>query len=185
MSASGSFADVIGSRAADDFWADALQLVNKVSGVGWDKKVLARAQAPGVSADTGTLQVTDRGALADEVTRTKLLSIMTKASHEISHEDPGLASFFQSIPINRDQMDLALKLIRDMASIQPRYSLKQEALLVILGSAGETGSSFCQQPAQRDKGASDGQQWAKQERRAFMLEVWSETTIFKLCEKHR
>ena len=59
-----------GAAAADGFWSDALRLVNVVSTAAWEKKVLGRAQAPGVSPETGKLQVeTQGGALAGDGSR--------------------------------------------------------------------------------------------------------------------
>ena len=47
FSTDSSFAGSLGgAAAADGFWSDALRLVNVVSTAAWEKKVLARAQAP-------------------------------------------------------------------------------------------------------------------------------------------
>lgn len=52
-------------------------------------------------------------------------------------------------------------------SISLRYSVKQEALLLVIGSVKETGNSFCQNSPWYSL------QWVKQARKIFALEVWS------------
>ena len=47
FSTDSTFAGSVSPPGADGFWSDALRLVNVVSTAAWEKKVLARAQAPG------------------------------------------------------------------------------------------------------------------------------------------
>ena len=160
-----------GAAAADGFWSDALRLVNVVSTAAWEKKVLGRAQAPGMSPETGKLQVEAQGgALAGDGSRGASLKILSKGSQE----PPGPASIFQVQPIERYLLDIALKLIREDASIAPQYSVKQEALILVTGSVKDMGSYFCQHSVRRDKSPWSTPQWVRQARKIFALEVWTQ-----------
>ncbi len=172
FSTDSSFAGSLGgAAAADGFWSDALRLVNVVSTAAWEKKVLGRAQAPGVSPETGKLQVEAQGgALAGDGSRGASLKILSKGSQE----PPGPASIFQVQPIERYLLDIALKLIREDASIAPQYSVKQEALILVTGSVNDTGSYFCQHSVRRDKSPWSSPQWVRQARKIFALEVWTQ-----------
>ena len=166
----GSLATAVGAGSvpgagAEGFWSEALRLVNVVSTAAWEKKVLARAQAPGASALTRDLQVEGQGrALAADGNRGAILKTLSNDSSE-----PAL--LIQ--PISRDTLDVALNLIRRDASISAQYSVKQEALLLVTGSVEERMSQFCQRAAHRDSSPWSSPQWAKQARRVFALKVWS------------
>jgi hypothetical protein len=160
-----------GAAAAEGFWSDALRLVNVVSTAAWEKKVLARAQAPGVSPETGKLQVEAQGgALAGDGSRGAVLKALSKGSQSAD----GPYSIFQVRPIDRYLLDIALKLIRQDASITPQYSVKQEALILVTGSVKDSGSYFCQHSVRRDKSPWSSPQWYRQARKMFALEVWTQ-----------
>ncbi len=136
-----TFAGAVTPAGADGFWSDALRLVNVVSTAAWEKKVLARAQAPGVGPDTVKLQSQGQGApLAGDGDRGTILKILSRGSQDTTIP----ASVFPVQPIDQYMLDFALTVIRDEASISLRYSVKQEALLLVIGSVKETGNSFCQ-----------------------------------------
>jgi hypothetical protein len=182
FSTDSTFAGRIGFAAADGFWSEALRLVNVVSTASWEKKVLARAQAPGVSPETGVLQQEGQGgALAGDGNRGTILKSLSNGSHS----GPGPLSIFLVQPVERYHLDLALKPIREDASIASRHSVKQEALLLITGSVRETGSYFCQHSVRRDKSPWESPNWVRQARKIFAVEVWSETAINKMQESLR
>ena len=172
LSTDGSFAGSVGGvAAAEGFWSDALRLVNVVSTAAWEKKVLARAQAPGVSPETGKLQMEAQGgALAGDGSRGAVLKALSKGSQSAD----GPYSIFQIQPIERYLLDIALKLIRQDASITPQYSVKQEALILVTGSVKDYGSYFCQHSVRRDKSPWSNPQWFRQARKIFALEVWTQ-----------
>ncbi len=172
LSTDGSFAGSVGGvAAAEGFWSDALRLVNVVSTAAWEKKVLARAQAPGVSPETGKLQMEAQGgALAGDGSRGAVLKALSKGSQSAD----GPYSIFQMQPIERYLLDIALKLIRQDASITPQYSVKQEALILVTGSVKDYGSYFCQHSVRRDKSPWSNPQWFRQARKIFALEVWTQ-----------
>ncbi len=174
LTADSGFTKSLSPAAIDFFWTDALRLVNVVSTASWEKKVLARAQAPGPSHETTVLQLeAEGGALAGEGSREAAL----KALSEGSRPKPGPLAIFQIPPIEQFHLDLALKPIRDDAGIAPRHSVKQEALLIVSGSTRETGSYFCQHSVRRDKSPWADPQWVKQARKVFALEVWSDRAV--------
>jgi len=174
FSTDSGFAGSIGPAAAEGFWSDSLRLVNVVSTAAWEKKVLGRGQAPGVSPETGKLQAEGQGgALAGDGTRGASLKILSKGSQDLA----GPASIFQVQPIERYHLDIVLKLIREDALIPPQYSVKQEALILVTGSVRETGSYFCQHSVRRDKSPWSSPQWVKQARKIFALEVWSASAV--------
>ncbi len=182
FSTDSTFAGKIGFAAADGFWSEALRLVNVVSTASWEKKVLSRAQFPGVSPETGVLQQEGQGgALAGDGSRGTILKALSNGSHA----GPGPLSIFLVEPIERYHLDLALKPIRDDAGISPRHSVKQEALLLITGSVKETGSYFCQHSVRRDKSLWESPNWVRQARKSFAVEVWSENAINKMQEALR
>ena len=79
------------------------------------RKFSAARQAPGVSPETGKLQAEAQGgALAGDGSRGASLKILSKGSQEPA----GPASIFQVQPIERYQLDIVLKLIREDASIR-------------------------------------------------------------------
>jgi hypothetical protein len=172
LSTDNSFAGSVGgTAAAEGFWSDTLRLVNVVSTAAWEKKVLARAQAPGVSPETGKLQMEAQGAaLAGDGGRGTVLKALTKGSQRAD----GPFSIFQMQPIERNLLDIALKLIRQDASITPQYSVRQEALLLVTGSVKDFGSYFCQHSVRRDRSLWASPQWFRQARKVFALEVWTQ-----------
>ena len=172
LSTDSSFAGSVGGvAAADGFWSDALRLVNVVSTAAWEKKVLARAQAPGASPETGKLQMEAQGgALAGDGSRGAVLKALSKGSQSAD----GFYSIFQMQPIERYLLDIALKLIRQDASITPQYSVRQEALILVTGSVKDFGSYFCQHSVRRDKSLWSSPQWFRQARKIFALEVWTQ-----------
>ena len=164
FSTDSTFAGLVTPAGAEGFWSDALRLVNVASTAAWEKKVLARAQAPGVSPDTVKLQSEGQGAaLAGDGDRGAILKILSAGSQDTTTP----ASVFPVQPIDQYILDIALKLIREEASISLRYSVKQEALLLVTGSLREAGNSFCQ------NSPWSSLQWVKQARKIFALEVWS------------
>ena len=83
FSTDSTFAGSVSPAGADGFWWDALRLVNVVSTAAWEKKVLARAQAPGVSPDTGKLQSEGQGAaLAGDGNRGAILKMLSRGSQD-------------------------------------------------------------------------------------------------------
>jgi len=172
LSTDSSFAGSVGgTAAAEGFWSDTLRLVNVVSTAAWEKKVLARAQAPGVSPETGKLQMESQGAaLAGDGGRGTVLKALTKGSQSAD----GPFSIFQMQPIERNLLDIALKLIRQDASITPQYSVRQEALILVTGSVKDFGSYFCQHSVRRDRSLWSSPQWFRQARKVFALEVWTQ-----------
>ena len=172
FSTDSTFAGSVSPPGADGFRSDALRLVNVVSTAAWEKKVLARAQAPGVSPETGKLfQVEAQGgALAGDGSRGASPKILSKGSQEPA----GLASIFPVQPIERYYMDIALKLIREDASIAPQYSVTQEASDPRHRKRQGNGKLFLQAlGAPEDKSPWSSPQWFKQARKIFALEVWS------------
>ncbi len=164
FSTDSTFAGSVTPAGAEGFWSDALRLVNVASTAAWEKKVLARAQAPGVSPDTVKLQSEGQGAaLAGDGNRGAILKILSAGSQDTTAP----ASVFPVQPIDQYILDIALKLIREEASISLRYSVKQEALLLVTGSVREAGNSFCQ------NSPWSSLQWVKQAGKIFALEVWS------------
>ena len=92
--------------------------MNVVSTAAWEKKVLARAQAPGVSLETRKLQVEAQGgALAGDGSR----GTRPWMSQQGFPKPAGPDSIFQVQPIERHLLDIALKLISggciDLATI--------------------------------------------------------------------
>lgn len=172
VSTDSGFAGQAGLPAAEGYWDEALTLISKVSAAAFEKKVLARAQAPGPSPFTGVLESTpDGGARAPEDARAAARSLLIEGSRV----KPGPRSMFEPRPIDYFELDLAMKPIRRDASILVRHSAGQEALLFLSGSVKTSDSAFCQYAAQRDRDPSSSPQWAKQARKVFALEVWSES----------
>ena len=168
FSTDSTFAGSVTPAGAEGFWSDALRLVNVASTAAWEKKVLARAQAPGVSPDTVKLQSEGQGAaLAGDGDRGAILKILSAGSQDTTAP----ASVFPVQPVDQYILDIALKLIREEASISLRYSVKQEALLLVTGSVRDAGNSFCQ------NSPWSSLQWVKQARKIFALEVWSAGTV--------
>ena len=136
FSTDSTFAGSVSPAGAEGFWSDALRLVNVVSTAAWEKKVLARAQAPGVSPDTVKLQPQrERGALAGDGERGAILTILSTGSQNTTAP----ATVFRVRPIDQYFLDIALGVIRKDASISVQYSVKQEALLLVIGSVRDAG----------------------------------------------
>jgi hypothetical protein len=170
LSTDSNFTATLGPAAVDGFWTAVLDLISAVSQGPWERSILARAQAPGTSEDTGVLWDMRSGSaqamLADQP------SILAKMRAG-SRPKPEPRSIIRFKPVERFHLDLALKPIRDDAGIPPRQSLRQEALVVVSGSVKATGSYFCQHPVRRDRSPWATPLWAKQARKVLALEVWS------------
>ncbi len=182
FSTDSTFAGAVGAAGADGFWSDSLRLVNVVSTAAWEKKILARAQAPGASPETGKLQVEGQGgALAGEGPRGQFLKILGNGSKEPA----GPASVFQVQPIERYLLDIVLKLIREDAAITSQYTVKQESLILVTGSVSATGSYFCQHSVRRDKNPWSSPRWFRQARKILVLEVWSKDAVDAMLKTSR
>jgi hypothetical protein len=182
LSAGSGFAGAVSSTASEGFWTEALKLVNTVSAGAWEKKILARAQAPGASLETRILEVeTDGAPLAGEGASNSFLKELSEGSRLL----PEPLSIIQIRAIERFHLDLALKVIRGDTSISPQHSVKQEALLIISGSVKDTGSYFCQHSVRRDKSPWASPQWVKQARKTFALEVWGNAAVQAMTSASR
>jgi hypothetical protein len=172
------FAGTASPPAVEGYWAEVLKLINAASAAPFEQKVLARAQALGSSFVAEVLQNEREVALAAEggraETRNKLME-ESRAKHPrttLQTREP----FF---------VDLAMKTIRDDASIPLRHSVKQENLLFASGRVEEDRSEFCQYWPWRKKGPWVSPQWATLMRKAFALEVWSETLVSEMRNASR
>jgi hypothetical protein len=167
---------------ADGFWTSALDLAAAISKQPYERKILARAQAPGVSAETKILQyIRDGSLLAQQDTgRSRVLKILSEGSRINA---PPL-SIIQFKPLERFHLDIALKTIRAQAEITPQQSVGHESLLMISGSVKTTGSDFCRR-AVRGDAPSARPQWLKQVKKAFVLEVWSKASTEAMQKEQR
>jgi hypothetical protein len=181
VSTESGFAAVAGFPAVESYWAEALKLINAVSAAPFEKKVLARAQAPGPNPATRVLQIAGEGALAAQDGRASALEELRDGSRV----KPGPRSMLQTRPVGRFHVDLALKTIRNDASIPLRYSVGQETLLFISGTVEEDGSDFCQYSRLREKNSWVSPLWAKQARKAFALEIWSDNAVREMQKASR
>jgi len=171
LSTDASLAGSLGAVAVDAFWSNTFDLVRSVSWARYEKKVLARAQAPGTSRDTTLIEIENSATpLADGNVRDAPLRALIDGSH--AKTVPG--SFFDVRAIDRYHLDLALELVRKDAGITAQPGVKQETLLVVTGDVKETGSYFCQEPVSRESDPFDIPKWVRIARRTFALEVWSE-----------
>ncbi len=170
FSTDSDFEDTLSPAAAGGFWAGALGLAGAVSNDAWERRILARAQAPGVHQDTAILQeIKERGVIDGQAS-------ILRDMDEGSRLSPEPRTIIRLKPVERFHLDIALKLIRGDARIPRRNTIGREALLLISGSVKANGSYFCQYPVRRDTAPWATPQWVKQVRKAFVLEVWSNAT---------
>ncbi len=176
-----AFASSVGD-GAENYWLSALDLVNSVSKGAWEKKLLARAQAP-VAAETAIIgEATGATGLNDAPgERGRRAQLLTEGSRAKA----GARSILQFEPIERFHLDLVLQTIRTKAGIFAAQSAQQEALLLISGSVRKTGSDFCRRAIWGEAGGALKPQWLKQARRALILEVWSESAADALLNDKR
>ena len=159
------FSARLGDPAVRDFWISAIELVSSVSEGPWQRKLLARAQFPGPSEDTGLLDDVRTGKLAAGQLHDAILKKLIEASRPKSEA----LEIIGARPIERSQLDLALGPIRAGAEIAE--GAQQEALLLITGGIGQSGSHFCRYPLLQ--GSRTAPQWVQRTHKAFVLEVWS------------
>ncbi len=160
LSTDSSFSAWLDTASVEAFWSGALDLAASVSVGPWEKKLLARVQAPGPSQNTGIL----KGTRSD----------ILKKLIEGSRSNPWPRAMTGSKPIQRFELDLALEPIRHDAGIVTRDSALQESLLLITGSIDPGGGGyFCRHPVRQDRAPWARPHWTSQARRAFVLEVWS------------
>ncbi len=177
-----AFASTVGN-GAESYWLSALDLVNSVSKGTWEKKILARAQGPGVTAATAIIGEASGAAdlndpAGERGRRAELLA-------EGSRTKLGARAIIQFEPIERFHLDVVLQTIRTKAGILAPQSAQQEALLLISGSVRKTGSDFCRRAIRGEVSGALRPQWLKQARRALILEVWSETAVEALQKDQR
>jgi hypothetical protein len=173
------FESVAPLSAVEGYWADVLKFVNAVSAAPFEKKVFARAQAPGPGFVTKVLQTEREGAVAAEDRRAETL----KELMEGSRVRPGPQSMLQTRePFH---VDLAMKTVRDDARIPVRHSVKQEALLLVSGRVEDDRSDLCQYWPKRGKSPWVSPQWAMQLRKAFAVEIWSENLVREMRNASR
>jgi hypothetical protein len=173
VSTDSGFEEAAGQASVQSYWSEALKLISAVSAAPFERKVLARAQTPESSNASRVLQTEREGALATEDRHAEML----KELAEGSRVRPGPRSLLQNRAVGPLQIDLALKTIRDDASISLRHSANQEMLLFVSGRVEEDGSDFCQYSPRREKNPWASPPWAKQLHKALALEIWSETAI--------
>jgi len=170
VSSDSDFSNQLGQAAVEGFWSAALDLAGSVSEGSWERKLLARAQSPGFSAETGILEDSWSSRLATGPARESILRKLVRGSRL----EPGAAPFSGFKPIERFQLDLALEPIRQDAGIEPRNGPGQEVLLLMTGGIDPAGGYFCRHPVRPEASPWARPQWVKDARRIFVLEVWSE-----------
>jgi len=170
LSTDGEFSDQVGDVAAEGFWAGALDLAGSVSEGAWERKVLGRAQYPGVSHKTIMFETIRGGKLAAGPSRDQTLKKLIEGSRQETNYLPGAGSK----PIERFQLDKALNIVRSDAGIVPREGLPREGLLLITGGTDPVGGHFCRHPVPPDSVSPAAGQWASGVRRIFAVEVWSD-----------
>jgi hypothetical protein len=169
LSTDGAFAAALPS-AYTQFWTASMGLVGAVSKEGWERKLLIRAQSPGVSPETVILQDVEGAAPLGEpeAKRNSILDILTSGSQ--TRAAPFLPD---AKPIERFDLDVTLRALRKELGIVPSQSAGREAYLLISGSVRTTGSDFCRRATRRGGERSRRPGWSEQAGKAFVLEVWS------------
>lgn len=157
------------------FWSGILDLIKTASADEWKKKILARAQAPGVSLASTILDTAD-GMEPLDATQEKRAEhiVLLRAGSQL---EPGPLSIIRFRPIERFHLDLVLKTFRKMEGISPQLTIGEEALLLVSGSVKKGGSRFCTSSVHGEATDDLRPQWVRQARRAFILEVWDDSTI--------
>ncbi len=168
VSSDSDFSSEVGAAAAEGFWSGALDLASAISEGSWERKVLARAQSPGFSAETRMVEDSWGGRLALGPARNSILRMLIEGSRA----GPG-SPITKVKPLKRFQLDLALDPIKQDAGILPGNSGAQEVLLLITGSIDPAGSYFCRHPVRPDASQLATPRWVTQAQRIFVLEVWS------------
>jgi hypothetical protein len=183
LSTDGRLSESAGNSAIEGFWSKALDLVGSVSEEEpWERKLLARAQSFGPSAETHLLQEA-RGSekLAGNDVRGEILEALVKGSIE----QPEPLAMIEQKPLQRFHLDLALKPLRDDAAIDPLDTFQQETLLLVTGGGGLNGSYFCRKPVPGDGARWAPPKWLAQARKTFALEVWTDATAEALASDAR
>ncbi len=170
VSTDSDFSKSLDAPSIDGFWSGALDLAGSVSEGPWQRKLLARAQFPGPSPETGILEDLTGGKLAGVSTREALIKKLIAGSHRA----PGPLAIIGSEPIKRFHFDPALEPIRADAGLDRGVREGQEALLFISGGIDPSGSYFCRFPAYGEPAPWARLQWTKRVRRVFVLEAWSD-----------
>jgi hypothetical protein len=182
LSTDSDFSEGAGIAEAEGFWSNALDLAGAVSEGPWKRKLLARAQSPGASIETGLVQILQG---ADKLAQGEARAPIFRELLEGSRPNPGLPAITGSKPIKRFELDLAMEPIRRDAGIVPRDSERREALLLITGGIDSYGSYFCRYPMRRNMAPWAHPQWVKRARNVFVLEVWSEAEAQALQRNSR
>ncbi len=172
VSTDGDFSSEVGAAEAEGFWAAALGLVASVSEGAWERKVLGRAQFPGTSPETGMLEAIRGGKLGAGPKHDPVL----KKLIEGSRQDRDYLPEASSKPVRRVELNAALEIVRQDASIVPREGLPREGLLLITGGTDPANGFFCRHPSPPDTVSPAAAQWVSGARRIFALEVWSEAS---------
>jgi hypothetical protein len=171
ISTDSEFSNKVGAAAAEGFWAGALGLAGSVSEGAWEKKILGRAQSPGVSHETKMLDVIGSGKFAAGPRRDQILKELIEGSRQQAGYDLLGGG---SAPIKRFELNMGISIIRSKASIVPREGLLRESLLLITGGVDTAGGYFCRWPVPSDPVAPAAGQWVSGMRRIFAVEVWSD-----------
>ncbi len=181
LSADGDLSGSAGVAAPEAFWARALDLAGAVSDEPFERKLLARAQS---LAGPETHLLEDLGGnrkLAEGDLRERLMRQLVEGSST----KPGPLAMLKQKPIERFQLDLALRSLREKAAIDPQDSVQQEALLLVTGGGGLWGSYFCGEPMAPSPALPASAQWRTQARRVFAIEVWSKDAAASLSARSR
>ena len=182
LSTDGELATHVDASAIEGFWSSALDLVQAVSDEPWEHKVLARAQSFATSPETHLLQDErgDRKLGAGDL-RLRLIKTLIEGSSG----QPAPRTILKPKPVERFQLDLALRPLRGDAAIDPLASVQQEALLLVTGGGGLSRSYFCEQPMKPGPGHWAIAEWLRQARKVFALEVWSDAASGHLQARSR
>ncbi len=171
VSSDSDFSSQVGAEAVEGFWSGALDLAGSVSEGSWERKLLARAQSPGFSAETRMLEDSWGGRLALGSARNSILRKLIEGS---SSGPAAPITGFK--PLQRFQLDLALEPIKLDAGILPGNYEAKEALLLISAGIDPAGSYFSRHPVRPEESPWARPLWVKQAQRIFVLEVWSEVS---------
>jgi len=182
VSAGSNLASALPS-SADNFWSEALDLIESVSSQAWEKKILARAQAPGVAADTKVLAHGDSAKPLAGGQEERASQIKTLV--EASSVKAGPLSILQAQPVERYQIDVVLKAIRKQAQLLAVQSAGEESLLILIGGVRSGTSDFCERAMKGDGDDPRPPKWVKDTKRAFIIEIWDDSAVSSLRDYHR
>jgi hypothetical protein len=174
LSPDDGMADFLTRDKLEAYWTLALDLADAAAAANWERKLFARVQEPGVHPQTQVLR--DKRQAESLFDGAAPKSRYLKPLLDDSMPQKGYPAVrLQSL--GRENIDLALRILRKSAAIRAPESAGQESVLFIAGKVEGSESDLCRALVQLGPETRKRALWSQNVKSVLIVELWSERAV--------